>query len=197
MGSKNSRLEKIRGILGLNKTAFADAMGITNRYYYNILNEKSSNSLRLEHLESLLIKYQVNPAWVLTGEGEMFLRTGEGTTQWIAGHIIPEVPATAEIDQDTLDLFMQRVLHATGLPILTSDLAYSLALRFGRYYIHKNPGVAPDQWDVPALTSSFLALLQTVQSLVDASFDLGQKDTVVVRFEGQNYTFVRHRPLGK
>jgi transcriptional regulator with XRE-family HTH domain len=70
---KTERLEEIRLELGLTKTEMAGMMGISPHYYYNIFNPKSTSSLRMEHLESLMEKAGVNPVWVLTGEGEKYL----------------------------------------------------------------------------------------------------------------------------
>lgn len=55
----------------------ADAMGITNTYYSNILAGKGRSNLRKEHLKELQNVHNVNPAWVLTGDGEPFLKERE------------------------------------------------------------------------------------------------------------------------
>jgi len=191
MGTKTERLEQIRQRLGLNKTEFADAMGVTNRYYYNILSGSGSSNLRLEHLESLLQRHSVNPAWVMTGSGEPFLNTGEGSIEWIAGHIIPEAPFAAQVDEELLSYLVLAVLRESRLPILTSDMAYSLCVKFGRYYIGKYPDATQETLDIPSLTASFLTLLQTVQSLVTAAFELEHEGKVVVSFEGKYYNFQR------
>lgn len=197
MGSKTSRMEQIRQILGLNKTEFAASMGVTPSYYYNILNGKGASNLRLEHLESLLERHSVNPAWILTGQGEPFLNTRNGSSQWIADHIIPEIPLSVQIDDELLTHLVNSVVAASGLPILSSDLAYGLAVRFGKYYIGKYPDATRDNLDIPSLTASFLTLLQTVQSLVDATFELDQQGKVVVQFGERYYNFVRQAQPGK
>ncbi len=197
MGSKISRMEQIRQQLGLNKTEFAAAMGIGKNYYSNILNENSSNSLRLEHLESLLETHSVNPAWILTGQGEPFLNIRSGASQWIADHVIPDLPLSVQIDEELLTYLVNSVVAASGLPIVSSDLAHSLAVRFGRYYMGRYPDATRDNLDIPALTASFLTLLQTVQSLVDATFELDQQGKVVVRFGERYYNFVRQNQPGK
>lgn len=191
MVTKTDRLEQIRGRLGLNKTEFADAMGVSNRYYYNILSGAGSGNLRLEHLESLLQRFKVNPAWVLTGEGEMFLEIQDNTTEWISGSIVPDIPITAKIDEELLSYLVNKVAAASGAPMVRDDLGYSLLIRFGRYYIHRSPDATLDNLDIPALTASFLTLLQTVQSMVDAVFELESEGRVVVSFEGRYYNFQR------
>jgi len=80
MGTKTERLEEIRQELGLNKSQFARAMGIDPHYYYGILEGKGKANLRMEHVERLLDHANVNPIWVLTGDGAKYINAtaGEG-----------------------------------------------------------------------------------------------------------------------
>lgn len=52
----------------------AELLGIDQSYYGHILRDDGRGNLRLEHLERLLQKKNVNPVWVMTGEGSMILR---------------------------------------------------------------------------------------------------------------------------
>lgn len=70
---KTDRLEEIRRDLGLSKAQMADLMGIEASYYSHILKGEGKGNLRLEHLERLLNDANVNPLWVMTGEGEKYL----------------------------------------------------------------------------------------------------------------------------
>ncbi|MBK8923258.1 MAG: helix-turn-helix transcriptional regulator [Saprospirales bacterium] len=70
---KTDRLEEIRRDLGLNKAQMAELMGIEASYYSNILKGEGKGNLRLEHLERLLNDANVNPLWIMTGEGEKYL----------------------------------------------------------------------------------------------------------------------------
>lgn len=186
---KISRLEEIRQELGLNKSQFAQEMGLTLQYYSNIINEKGTSNLRLEHLEALLINRGVNPAWLMSGEGDKFLSV-HNTSEWIAGTIIPDVPVTAVIDEELKIYLTKQVVRFSNLPIAESDLAFSIGLDMCKVYIHKNPNVTRDNADIPALTSAFLVLLQTAQSILSQTFEL-QGDTVEVRFGGRYYSFQR------
>lgn len=188
---KTVRLEEIRSDLGLSKGDFAEAMGVQSNYYSHILAGKGKSNLRLEHLESLLKRYGVNPAWVMEGIGEKFLNLKEGTGTLIAGHIIPEPPFTDHIDPELLSYFVNAIIVESQLPILGSDLSYAVAVRYGKYYIGKYPNATRDNLDIPALTAGFLTLLQTLQSLVNATFELQAGDKVQVRFGEQYYNFVR------
>jgi transcriptional regulator with XRE-family HTH domain len=73
MGTKTARLEEIRQELRLNKSQFARAMGIDPHYYYGILQGKGKANLRMEHVERLMDYANVNPVWLLTGEGEKYV----------------------------------------------------------------------------------------------------------------------------
>jgi transcriptional regulator with XRE-family HTH domain len=72
-GMKTDRLEEIRQDLGLSKAQMAELMGIEASYYSHILKGEGKGNLRLEHLERLLNDANVNPLWVMTGEGEKYL----------------------------------------------------------------------------------------------------------------------------
>jgi transcriptional regulator with XRE-family HTH domain len=189
MGTKIERLEEIRVELGLNKTEFATSMGITNRYYYNILSGEGSSNLRLEHLEHLLISLKVNPAWVLTGQGEKFLKGKEANNEWIAREAFPDQPQEQPIDHDDLNYMISAIIHETGLPMLTSDLAYAVAVRYSKYYMSKYPGATRATLDIPSLTAGFLTSLHTIHSLLNATFELQPGDTVQVHFGGKTYNF--------
>lgn len=72
MNAKIKRLEEVRAVFGIKKTAMADLLGIDQSTYFNLLDGRSN--LRLVHIERLM-KHSpvVNPYWLLTGEQDMFL----------------------------------------------------------------------------------------------------------------------------
>jgi transcriptional regulator with XRE-family HTH domain len=199
MGTKTDRLEAIRLDLGLSKTQMAEAMGISSHYYHGILRENTSNNLRLEHLESLLATKYVNPIWLMTGEGERFLKQPDKAVQeWAAGDIIPGEHPNKPVDTGLVDYLVVSVMKEIGLPLLASDLAYGILIDFGKQYISRNPNATRQTLDVPVLTASFLALLQTAQHLIQLGFEQAPgQDTITIRFAGQTYNFVRHPPPEK
>ena len=89
-----------------------------------------------------------------------------------------------------LEYLINEVISSSGLPIVSSDLAYSICVRMCKYYIDKNPDVTRGGLEIPVLRASFLALLETAQSLVGLAFQM-EEDTVVIRFAGRDYNFVR------
>ncbi len=194
---ESSRLEDIRLRLGLKKKAMATAMGIKPTYYSNILAGTGHGNLRIEHLVALKERYNVNPAWILTGSGEPFLTADQNNTEWIAGSAVPDIPDSAVIDDELLAYFIGEVTKQSGMPMVLSDLGYSLCVRFGKYYMHKNPDATRETLDIPSLTAAYVALLQAVQGMVSAVFELESPGKASVFLEGHQYNFVRRSPPGK
>lgn len=71
--TKIDRLELIRIDLQINKTEYANLLGVAQNYYSSMISDNGKGNLRVEHLERLLEKKSVNPAWILSGEGPRFL----------------------------------------------------------------------------------------------------------------------------
>lgn len=67
----NKRLKKLRKILGLNQSAFGDVLGISQQSVGKI--ETGVNNLTDRNIDIICEKFNVNPEWLRTGEGEMFL----------------------------------------------------------------------------------------------------------------------------
>lgn len=188
MSDKNTRLEEIRQYLGLNKTEFAQAMGSTAHNYYHMLNPESGSNVRIEHLETLYEKTGANPLYIITGQGDKFLNTN--IQEWVAGNIVPGLPVTYKPDEDMLHWMVGATIRHSQMPIIASDLGYSLCVEMCKWYMYRHPHAKQGDVDIPALSGAFLALLQTAQWLLDQALDMNQ-DTVVIRFAGQHYTFGR------
>jgi transcriptional regulator with XRE-family HTH domain len=81
------RLKLVRKSLKLTQKQLADIIGISQGFYANI--EKSRYKIDHEHIIQLSNNFNINPTWLLTGEGEMFLdknndsmiATGSGINQ--------------------------------------------------------------------------------------------------------------------
>lgn len=71
--TKIDRIDALRMSLGLSKSEFADLLGIGRTYYSNILSDKGTGNIRLEHIERLFEKLGANPIWLISGDGNMFL----------------------------------------------------------------------------------------------------------------------------
>ena len=71
----NERIKLIRKHLGLNQKEFGDILGVSQRAVSNW--ESGRNEPSIEVLNSISTKWAINPTWLLTGRGEMFLNQEE------------------------------------------------------------------------------------------------------------------------
>lgn len=67
----NERLKQLRQKLKINQTNFAKQLGITQTAYSMI--ENGNNPLADRYIKIICSIFNVNEAWLRTGEGEMFL----------------------------------------------------------------------------------------------------------------------------
>lgn len=73
MESINERIRLLMRILGHNNNSFAKALGVNPTVTFNIIGGRGNNP-SFEFLEKLLFTFDnINPAWLLKGEGEMFM----------------------------------------------------------------------------------------------------------------------------
>ena len=68
----NIRLEKIRKSLKLTKSVFAESIGLSAGGYSDIISGRNKG-ISKPVIKAIEYCYKVNPTWLLTGEGEMFL----------------------------------------------------------------------------------------------------------------------------
>lgn len=66
------RLKRLLEILGLSQKEFADALKISPGRINDLLKGRT-NDLSSEALRKIRDVYDINPLWLLTGEGEMLL----------------------------------------------------------------------------------------------------------------------------
>lgn len=72
MNSFGERIEKLIKALGITKTKFAEILSVTQPYISKITNQGSIPSERL--IEDICEKFEVSREWLLTGQGEMFIK---------------------------------------------------------------------------------------------------------------------------
>jgi transcriptional regulator with XRE-family HTH domain len=80
------RVEQIRTHLGLNKSRFSAEIGMKPQTYNNFIGSQGSKP-NVELLYGIVTRFSVNPLWVFTGQGTMFLegRGGYGGARHGAG----------------------------------------------------------------------------------------------------------------
>jgi transcriptional regulator with XRE-family HTH domain len=175
---KTARLEEIRVELKINKTQFAGLMGISPHYYYQILNGQGSTNLRLEHLENLLTTKGVNPAWVITGEGEKFLNlevapiaTDDNTTK-------EPVP----LDKKTL---MADIMRYCDIPAIPGDMSYAMLDNLVQKSLDsKSDFISNRNHVIESLSLAWISMLELAQQMIGQGFEF--------EYDHKKYAF---RPL--
>lgn len=69
------RTEQLRTQLGMNKSRFSNRIGMKPQTYNNFLGAQSTKP-NIELIYGIIQQYNVNPMWLLRGEGTMFREGG-------------------------------------------------------------------------------------------------------------------------
>ena len=171
MGSKISRLEQVRAELGLTKAQFAQAMGITANYYTHISNENGKGNLRLEHLESLLHSQNINPGWIMTGEGNKYLSEDVGVKPKVTATILKAVVSEG-FPKGWEKTWLSKVLDSVCEKVVSTNDNLSLVEMQN------------------AVLKSTLILSAQIEQLINSSSDPG--DTINLNLEGELYVIRRN-----
>ncbi|NPV38325.1 MAG: helix-turn-helix transcriptional regulator [Brevinematales bacterium] len=128
------RLEELRKQLNMTQQEFAKELNIPQRTYSNYENE--TNKIPPEILQLISSKFHVNLHWLLTGEGEMYLKPwklgetklGEGYLQGESQKSLPpltieETRLLEEIKKDEELLYILRELKDSKI---TKSIIYTL-----------------------------------------------------------------------
>lgn len=67
----NERIKQLRLTLGLNQEEFGKALGLAKSGVSNL--ENGFRNVTKKHIRMLVMSFNVNEEWLLTGKGEMFL----------------------------------------------------------------------------------------------------------------------------
>jgi transcriptional regulator with XRE-family HTH domain len=176
MGTKTDRLEQIRLELGLNKTQLAEAMGISSQQYHHILRENSRNSIRLEHLESLLSQKGINPAWVMTGQGQKYLLEESGDKPKVTVPMLKAVVSEG-FPPGWDKTWLGKVIDTVCEKVISSN---------------QNLGLVEMQ---NAVLKASLILSAQVEALIASSSDPGDK--ITLNLEGESFVFRRNKDDSK
>ena len=172
MGTKTSRLEELRLDFGLNKADFADLMGVSKNYYYNILKGDGSSNLRLEHLENLLTKKGVNPAWIMTGQGNKYLLENIGVKPKVTATILKAVISEG-FPKGWEKTWTRKVLDSLCEKVVSTNDNLSLIEMQN------------------AVLRSMLIVIAQVDELIAASSNPG--DTITLNLEEDTFVFRRNK----
>ncbi len=176
MGTKTSRLEEIRLDFGLNKADFADLMGVSKNYYYNILKGDGSSNLRLEHLENLLTNKGVNPAWIMMGQGNKYLLEDVGDKPKVTATILKAVVSEG-FPKGWEKTWLSKVLDSVCEKVVSTNDNLSLVEMQN------------------AVLKSTLILSAQVEQIIASSSNPG--DTINLNLEGQLFVIRRQNDDSK
>ena len=95
------RLREIRESLGLSQGEFAQSIGVHRVTYNNYERGKSEPPLSV--IKEIVQRYNVNPTWLLTGEGEPFQEEGRRV------EVDPEVLELARVLQEEIDRIAEEI----------------------------------------------------------------------------------------
>jgi transcriptional regulator with XRE-family HTH domain len=98
-------IKTLRNKLNLKQTEFAALLGATEQSVVNWENDKNKNKLKKSTLNLIAKTFNVSPAWLLTGEGEMFSS------------------AAAPIDAKLLRCSAKRAAGRTRKPLINFSIA--------------------------------------------------------------------------
>jgi len=66
------RIEQVRGYLGLNRSKFCRSIGMSPQTYNNFIGPQGTKP-NIQLLHGVVTRFGVNPMWLFTGTGNMFL----------------------------------------------------------------------------------------------------------------------------
>lgn len=93
--SVNQRIRQIIGNKSLSVNAFANAIGVAQGTLASMLNRGTEPSNKT--LNAVLSAFpEVNPDWLLTGSGEMYLTDKLSTTEHKDARLVPLLPVAAQ-----------------------------------------------------------------------------------------------------
>lgn len=125
--SVNQRIRQIIGNKSLSVNAFANAIGVAQGTLASMLNRGTEPSNKT--LNAVLSAFpEVNPDWLLTGSGEMYLTDKLSTTEHKDARLVPLLPVAAQ--GGTLNDFVVSVKASECEKIISPirDVDYAMSI---------------------------------------------------------------------
>ncbi len=125
--SVNQRIRQIIGNKSLSVNAFANAIGVAQGTLASMLNRGTEPSNKT--LNAVLSAFpEVNPDWLLTGSGEMYLTDKLSTTEHKDARLVPLLPVAAQ--GGTLNDFVASVKASECEKIISPirDVDYAMTI---------------------------------------------------------------------
>ncbi len=97
------RTEEVRKMLGLNKSQFSKKIGMKPQTYNNYIGQQGSKP-NIELISGIVEKFNVNPLWLLRGEGAVTRPEGNEPQGAATSSLTPLQVRIAEIEESVRDL---------------------------------------------------------------------------------------------
>jgi len=94
------RIEYTRTHLGLNKSRFSAEIGMKPQTYNNFIGSQGSKP-NVELIYGIVTRFGVNPIWLFTGSGPMFMDSRGGTPAGVRPQVAEAAPAGAYSGPDS------------------------------------------------------------------------------------------------
>lgn len=121
----NERIKELRKQLGMTQTEFGQKIGLSQRAIANL--ENGTTAVVKRNVDAICRAFNVNPSWLKTGEGDMFLETREGLIRDVA-----EQFGLSDGDTILLRTFLSLPQeHRAGVLAWARNFAETLAAQMG------------------------------------------------------------------
>lgn len=74
--TSKDRLREVRKFLGMTQLQFSEVLGIPDKTYSTYENPTRNTKIPLYHLKKLVQKFNINPDYIMMGDGPMILKEG-------------------------------------------------------------------------------------------------------------------------
>ena len=102
LDTENIRLKKFRNFLKLNQKEFCEPLNLQQGSYSDI--ERGRSHITFSLLKKMMKRYGLNPLWLLTGKGQMFLPQDYLEAAIDGSLVMEELPNYGQEDEKTREI---------------------------------------------------------------------------------------------